>query len=134
MKIRNGFVSNSSSSSFLIHGICAEDDIKKFNEIFTEKALKSIYEDHKSYLECKNYEEFCEMECDYIPEFAQNLIDVAKQPDGFNYVYLGTSWDDVKDFETGKQFKDRVEANLKEYFLPEYLGNEFGSYEEAFMC
>jgi len=30
------------------------------------------------------------------------------------YIYIGMSWDKIKDDETGRQFKDRVESLIKD--------------------
>lgn len=43
MKIRNGFVSNSSSSSFVVIGVSSSED----NEV---KGLKSLYVEDKGYI------------------------------------------------------------------------------------
>lgn len=93
MKIRMGFVSNSSTSSFLIYGT---DDISSEEyDLISDKYYKEIdyhcpYEDH---------------------------------------YYIGYSWDSIKDDETGKQFKDRVESKIKELLGRDNMS--FGTYEEA---
>lgn len=85
MKIRNGFVSNSSTSSFLIYGICIEphevgiEDINTLISIADEKLWGS-----------------------YSP--------------WDNEVYIGQSWDQVGDNQTGLQFKQEIEAAIKEVF------------------
>ena len=82
MKIRQGFVSNSSSSSFLIYG---------------------------AIIEGKDYDE---------------MEEIMKDVEGFEWAdpcdegsqYVGKSWGDIGDNETGRQFKDSVEKVLKEKF------------------
>lgn len=95
MKIRNGFVSNSSSSSFLIYGVMVEN-LRELHE--KEKGPKSD-DDYDSY--------------EYAEELAQKhgLAYVC----GFDgdYHYFGRSWDSIKDDETGKAFKEDVEKKVK---------------------
>jgi hypothetical protein len=43
--------------------------------------------------------------------------------------YLGLSWDDVKDDQTGKEFKESVEKSIKEAFEDEDF--EFRTFSEA---
>jgi len=101
MKKRNGFVSNSSSSSFLIYGIVIEPsellnalDISK--EEFEDKHSGSTYD----------------------------LLDtIMEDVDGFEWhdpwddgCFIGASWSSVKDDETGAEFKTRVEKTLREKF------------------
>ena len=98
MKIRNGFVSNSSTTSFCIYGV--ESD-------------RSFDEDDK------HWEEMRELG-----------IESYMEPDS-DIHYAGISFTKIKDDETGKQFKDRVEKTLKEYFGKEINGLEFGIQEAA---
>ena len=102
MKIRNGFVSNSSSSSFLIYGVTFENTSE-----MVEKASDKLKTEWKEYnKENKNYEISFE---DYMDDF-----------EGYrpydDYTYLGLSWGDIKDDETGAQFKERAYEYIKENF------------------
>ena len=93
MKIRQGFVSNSSSSSFLIYGV-------------TVPSNEDLYD-----------------KCD-------KLKLVCKSPpyeDG-RCMYIGRSWCEVKDDETGAQFKKRVKEELTKFFGKEV---ECGTLENA---
>ncbi len=88
MKQRLGFVSNSSSSSFLIYGAT----IGACNgEVENDDGDYSSIEDK-------------------IDELKLSLG--TWSPEGFDETYVGTSWSKVKDDETGKQFKERVQAEV----------------------
>lgn len=98
MKIRKGFVSNSSSTSFCIYGVCFEDvdDVielhkKLFNRELTDDELDEVYE--------------------LADEIAGKLELECHSP-GDDYYYFGRSWSDIKDDETGKQFKENIEKKL----------------------
>ena len=89
MKIRNGFVSNSSSSSFCIFGVRLEDD-------FLIEAL-NIKDDEELYdLELKG-------------------LNIHRDGEG-QCCYIGRDLISIKDNETGKEFKDGVKSLLRKYF------------------
>jgi hypothetical protein len=97
MKVRQGFVSNSSSSSFVIYGAWVkEEDIKN---ALDEKAREEIEED--SYM---------------IQEYMYDLPMYVH----FDYedrdVAFGRGFSSIKDDETGKEFKESVEKSLEETF------------------
>lgn len=98
-KIRTQFVSNSSSSSFLIYG--SPVDHTDFEKEIYEKILeKEISEDEYEEFDDNVLEEVAEklgLECIYGPEER----------------YLGKSWCSIGDDETGKQFKENIENALK---------------------
>ena len=104
MKVRTGFVSNSSSSSFLIYGIAVEDidTLKKSLSKTTPKADEEVEEGDED-----NY------------EFLETLLD-KPEAEGLEYHvsdycnWIGASWDTVGDDETGAQFKKRVELSIKQ--------------------
>lgn len=102
MKIRNGFVSNSSSSSFLIYGV----------ELAIESEKREGIENlaYKAKMACHQHDD--------------------------GGLYLGHSWDAVRDDETGKQFKDRTEAEVKKILeeakVTADVGElKFGTHEDA---
>lgn len=101
MRKRNGFISNSSSSSFLIYGTQIErgDIVELFNKVFPEKLIDEDSED-----DVDEYELMEEISEKTGVEFVSGCDDF----------YLGESWDSIGDDETGKQFKERIEKAIKE--------------------
>ena len=109
MKLREGFVSNSSSSSFCIYGAYISssktDEIAK--KIGVEDEDLDLYELIEEYLS-KN-KMMCEVHC--APYDSS--------------VYVGRSWDSIRDDQTGAEFKKSVEESLKD------IATEFRTFEEA---
>jgi len=119
MKCRNGFVSNSSSSSFLIYGVKVEP--MQFREAVNTLIARG---------EVPGWDEAVKEE-EYISEFDGVLglnvhapWDYADEP-----IYVGLSWDRVGDDETGRQFKNRAEDAIRTIF-PMFEG-KFGTHSEA---
>lgn len=116
MKVRAGFVSNSSTSSFLMYGIYIDDEettleLLKKNGIAKEDIIdlnEWIWEDGEDILKEKG------LEADY--------------PYDGEGPAIGRSWDKVEDDQTGKQFKKSVEAAIASLFGPEI---KCGTHEEA---
>ena len=109
MKIRNGFVSNSSTTSFCIYGIGINDENlrKSFKDlcekkIITEKDFINIFGG------CNNEYDFNSEE---LTKFFDNndCNDISVYTDCDNsIIYIGRSPESLKDDETGKQFKDKT--------------------------
>jgi len=122
MKIRTGFVSNSSSSSFCIYGTCIENTkdivdmiigsgvIQKHEEVFREILnlpdgdIISAIKDEGWYA----VEDLISSKKSPFPCLSIRMI-----PD-YDGVYIGESATSIKDDETGRQFKDRIEKELTE--------------------
>ena len=114
MKVRIGFVSNSSTSSFCIYGTTIETDVLQKMLMGEEWTDEDDDGDHfYEKIETKVHE--LGLEYDH--------------PDSGWPYYIGISWSRIGDNETGRQFKDRVEA-LLEQFCGEKV--ECGTHEEAY--
>lgn len=122
MKIRQGFVSNSSSSSFCLYGVMIEEsEIKEAlieKGFVTEEELSDgIYE----YLDEWNFKYNLKQKGLSEEEIAKKLIE--RPLVGFDYEnidgeyhFIGIAWKDIKDDETGAEFKAKIEKKMKEIF------------------
>ena len=136
MKIRNGFVSNSSTTSFCIYGASVDngeqsniDILKKiknglpeiYNEFLKGQENKEYYKDKLDFL--RNIDKLTEedeeeLDCDtkYIVEDLLEKLNVYTYYPPCGTCYMGRSWSSIKDEETGKQFKEKVEEIFKNLF------------------
>jgi hypothetical protein len=115
MKIRIGFVSNSSSCSFCIYGLALyEGDLRK---------MLGLTDDGD------NDNDFCS---DDIAELFQkagiNDIEIQYGPESSD-LYIGKDWCKIGDDQTGKQFKEDIEKKIKKILKKTDL--KFGTHEEA---
>lgn len=112
MKIRNGFVSNSSSSSFHIYGARIEEsEIRKIlieEEIATEEGLNQY----------GPWEFFEEFECKF------KGLSCFPYYDG-ECVYIGRTYSSIGDDETGGEFKKSATEAVKKYFGDEVECEEY---------
>jgi hypothetical protein len=121
MKVRSGFVSNSSSSSFCIYGACFDLDemlekVRSTN-FLTEDVLNEIaqFEEEGEYYE--------------ITEVLQSKMNLKfNQDEDQEKFWIGKSWSSIGDDETGKEFKDSVKAELEKVFGP---GIDCNTYDEV---
>jgi hypothetical protein len=104
MKIRTGFVSNSSTSSFCIYGICIEGT--SASELATMFNLKHDFYDEDEDDEDSNYDvqEQINEKCEKVGLCFNNVDDT---------IYIGREWCSIEDDETGKQFKEKTEEIIK---------------------
>ena len=114
MKIRTGFVSNSSSSSFVGWGV----------SINTDDLIKAYCELHEK---CED-----DYDCDY--EMLWNLA----EENGFRFVlidyndcgFFGMEYTSMRDDETKGEFKKRVESKIDKLFGKNYA-DKCGSIEKV---
>lgn len=122
MKIRTGFVSNSSSSSFCIYGVYVKE-----KDILTGKEILE-----KGYVQKENikYDDALD-DIQAGPNKMGLSVELTPYSRDEDCLYVGVSWLNVKDDETGAQFKARVEELVKKVIRkPDKL--KFESFEEAY--
>jgi hypothetical protein len=120
MKIRNGLVSNSSTSSFCIYGTSFEKS--ELIQLAKEIINKTNNEELKKNLES-------EYNWSLINEI-RNALKLSSY--NFDYTfYIGREWVTIKDDETGGQFKESVKESFRKV-VGDYVEKlHFSSIEEA---
>jgi protein-tyrosine-phosphatase len=109
MKIRGGFVSNSSSSSFVLYG--ASIDTSKVAEFLKAHGVEITDEEMDE--EMDDRYDVADALDQY---FIDNKINCSATGTGGSYddtIQIGRSPWDINDDETGKQFRESVDAALK---------------------
>lgn len=123
MKIRNGFVSNSSSSSFCIYGIILEKNqaidllLKLDPETDTD-----FYKNNRTHYVSES------IGCCFRDKKSKLITKTTS--DGDDCVYIGRAYKTIEPEETGKQFQDKVKEDLKSLGI----SKEPFTIEEAFYC
>jgi hypothetical protein len=149
MKIRNGFVSNSSTTSFHIYGIALEDvklmkvdglkKIKKDKPKMWEFILEWAKTTHKDFynllsqidnLNDERHDNLLSCIYDYyagLNSFIGTSLGLETYCT-YDHYYIGASWDAMKPNETKKEFEKRIEENI-EILLGEYADCSYWSGE-----
>ena len=110
MKIRTGFVSNSSSTSFCIYGVYLDEDEIKNSLVNTENMTE---EDIVILAKIKLNDDNIDEDIYGILETLTNKNNLTFYTSEENEYYIGRDFTSIKDDETGKEFKDSTIKILK---------------------
>lgn len=109
LKIKLGFISNSSTTSFCIYGGMVE---KKVFDKTTRKLLGMKKEEYEDLLEEISYWEMWE-DAVLGAKLPSNELDVIEAGE---YIYVGVSLFDMELDETRREFQARAQAALDKFF------------------
>ena len=102
MKIRNGFVSNSSSSSFCAYG--TQQSVEGIKTILQER-----YPDFDKHIGEKTCNEDI---LSFLDDKFEYDADISIMFGNYSYFYIGRKFNSIRDDETGGQFKKTTEDKL----------------------
>ncbi len=114
MKIRPGFVSNSSTTSFCIYGALIDvEDIKQF---ITGENLEGVDFTKEDW----SWEvDWCDVETEICEKIGKEFS-FYYEGECLEDFFIGRKLKTIGDDETGRQFKDSVEKKIKELFGDDY--------------
>jgi hypothetical protein len=123
MKIRAGFVSNSSSSSFCLFGIYLTDTDAETMVKYGTKAVKPAPEEGSA--EAEDYDEYAYLD-DFSAECDKAGLELLTDYENGG-AYLGLSYENMKQNETRAHFEGEVQKRIKKVLpkLPKSLKCEF---------
>ena len=127
MKIRNGFVSNSSTTSFCIYGMELEDShIEAIEKKYAgHERAKEFYADEDSF----DFDEF--LWCMRNEDSLKGLDSHTHYEAGMTWV--GCSLTTIKDDQTMGEFKEKVRSLISALFGREVDSKECAIHEHAWM-
>jgi hypothetical protein len=126
MKIRGGWVSNSSSTSFCVYG--AYFSVDTLRPEVKAKLLEKFNEDREADDRVEDIDVLDSWDVSFLLE-SMTLIPDGMGVFGYEHDCMGMGPENIGDDETGRQFKDRVEKAMKELFDQEL---SFGWQEECY--